>query len=110
MMKVNPYSKLLEITKSQNKARDNVLIGEVVSSSPLTISAGELQIDKDNILVADYLQNNYSRKYSTDRTIPNVGSTGTMTYTDGVQVGDRLAMLQTADRQIYIIIARVEGV
>lgn len=109
-MKENPYSKLLEITKAQKETRDNVLIGEVISSAPLTISVGELQIDKDNILVADYLLNNYSRRYSTNRTIPNGSDIGTMTYTDGINVGDRLAMLQTADRQLYIIIARVKGV
>lgn len=109
-MKENPYSKLLEITQGPNKTkdkRDNVMIGEVISSSPLTIAVGDLQIDKDNILVADYLLNDYSRDYSTNRHIPNGSDAGTIVYTDGINIGDRLAMLQTADNQLYIIIARV---
>lgn len=106
-MKENPYSKLLEMTKGKQEKNANVLIGEVISSTPLTIAVGDLQIDQDNILVADFLLDGYSRDYSTDRYIPNGSSTGTMTYTDGINVGDRLAMLQTADKQLYIVLSRV---
>ena len=113
-MKENPYSKLLEITKGKKKGidrtTDNVRIGEVISTSPLTITIGELPIDKDNILVADYLLSDYSRDYTTNRHIPNGSDSGTMVFTDSVNVGDRLAILQTADKQLYIIIARVREV
>ncbi|WP_158232834.1 DUF2577 family protein [Sporosarcina sp. P17b] len=113
-MKENPYSKLLEITKGKNKvidrATDNVRIGEVVSASPLKITIGDLPIDRDNVLVSDYLLEEYKRDYKTNRYIPNGSDSGTMVFTDGIKVGDQLAILQTADKQLYIIIARVRGV
>lgn len=109
-MKENPYSKLLEMTKGQKETRDNVMIGAVISSNPLIITSGELQIYNDDILIADYLVDGYKRDYRTNRHIPNGSDSGTMTYTEGINVGDQLAMLQTADRQLYIIIARVKEV
>lgn len=106
-MKENPYSKLLEITRKQNKQVENVLIAEVISSVPLTIAVGELQIDGDNIFIADYLLSGYNRDYSTNRLIPNGSDVGTLVYTDGVNVGDKLAIIPTADKQLYVVLARV---
>ena len=109
-MKENPYSRLLEITKEQSRSPQGVMIGEVVSTTPLTVSCGDLQIDADNIFIADYLLSGYNRDYSTNRLIPNGSDIGTMQYTDGLFVGDQLAMMPTADRQLYIITARVRRV
>lgn len=108
-MKDNPYSKILELTESEQD-KDNVMIGEVVSASPLIVQIGDLQIDRDNILISDYLLSGHSRNYSTDRLIPNGSSSGNIRYTDTVKVGDKLAVLQTSDKQLYIIIARVKEV
>lgn len=106
-MKENPYSKLLKITRKQGKPAAGIVVGEVVSANPLKISAGELEIDKDDVLIADYLLNDYSRTYSTDRLIPNGSDVGTMVYTDGLSIGDQLAMMPTSDKQLYIVLARV---
>lgn len=110
-MKDNPYSRLLELTKNNNKQdKDNVMIGEAISINPFVVKVGDLQIDKDNIYIADYLLSGYSRNYSTDRVIPNGSSSGNIKYTDSISKGDKLAILQTGDNQLYIIIARVREV
>lgn len=106
-MKENPYSKFLDMVKPGSVSGGNVVIGEVISSDPLTISIGELQIDGDNILISDHLLTGYQRSYSSDRVIPNGSSTGNITYTDGLDIGDRLAIIPTADKQLYIVTARV---
>lgn len=108
-MKENPYSKFLDLMNPGKPNGGNVVIGEVISSAPLTISIGELQIDGDNILISDHLLNGYQRSYSSDRVIPNGSSVGNITYTDGLNIGDRLAIIPTADKQLYIVLARVRG-
>lgn len=108
-MKENPYSKFLELTKQKNDTRSAVLIGEVISPTPLTVSIGDLQIDGDDILIADYLLIEHERSYSTDRSDPVWSDVGKMRYEDGLVAGDRLAILPTANGQLYIIVARVRG-
>jgi len=129
-MKDNPYSKLIEQMKKQGATSNppSVQIGEVISPNPLTIRIGDLQIDKDNILIADYLLKDYKRKIK----IPEVVATGEtnnvsvgdhathkhsvdkigineveIIYLDTFKQGDKLAVLSTEDKQTYIILARV---
>lgn len=110
-MKDNPYSKILGMMKAKNeKYKDNIIIGKVVSASPFIVQVGDLQIDRDNILIADYLLEGYSRDYTTDRLIPGGSSSGNIKYADSVTEGDKLAILRTGDNQIYIIIARLKEV
>lgn len=108
-MKDNPYSKILEVTESEPD-KNNVMIGEVISASPLVVQIGDLPIYREDMLIADYLLSGYSRNYSTDRLIPNGSSSGNIRYTDTINSGDKLAVLQTGDKQLYIIIARVKEV
>jgi len=129
-MKDNPYSKLIEQMKKQGATSNppSVQIGEVISPNPLTIRIGDLQIDKDNILMADYLLKEYKRKVK----IPEVTATGEtnnvsvgdhgthkhsvekigineveITFLDTFKQGDKLAIIPTSDRQTFIILARV---
>lgn len=108
-MKDNPYSKILEVTENEPD-KNNVMIGEVISASPLVVQIGDLSIYREDMLIADYLLSGYSRNYSTDRLIPNGSSIGNIRYTDTINSGDKLAVLQTLDKQLYIIIARVKEV
>ena len=129
-MKDNPYSKLIEQMKKQGATSNppSVQIGEVISPNPLTIRIGDLQIDKDNILIADYLLKDYKRKIKIPEVVAtgetnnvSVGDHGThkhsvdkigineveIIYLDTFKQGDKLAVLSTEDKQTYIILARV---
>lgn len=135
-MKDNPYSKMIEIMKRQsaNSNPPSIQIGEVIEPPPnLIIKVNDLQIDKDNILIADYLLKDYMREVRTD-TMANTPSkqyvTGTTTvsgthdhniknltlhntkvYTeDTLEKGDLLAVMPVYDRQLYIILTRLKEV
>ncbi len=129
-MKENPYSKMVELMKKQGATSNppSVQIGEVISPNPLTIRIGDLQIDKDNILIADYLLKDYKRKIKIPEVVAtgetnnvSVGDHGThkhsvdkigineveIIFLDTFKQGDKLAALSTEDKQTYIILARV---
>ncbi len=129
-MKDNPYSKIIEQMKKQGASSNppSIEIGEVISPNPLTIKIGDLQVDKDNILIADYLLKEYKRKIKVPKVTAtgetnsaSVGDHGThkhdvvkvgineveLTFLDTLKQGDRLAVWPTEDKQTYIIVARV---
>lgn len=86
----SPFAKLLGMMREEGGAYNppSILLSEVVTAEPLTIKVGELQIDRDNLLVADYLLNNTE-------------------MWNGLVAGDLLAVMPTEDRQTFIILARV---
>ncbi len=124
-MKENPYSKMIEIMQKESANTNPPItqIGKVISPQPLIIEVGDLQVDKDNILIADYLLQNYKRKIK----VPESETTGEtaesnshkhdvvkvgineveVTFLDTLKQGDRLAVWPTEDKQTYIIVARV---
>lgn len=123
-MKENPYSKMIEIMKNQGTKSNNPLIAIVIESPPnLVIKINDLQIDKVNILIADYLLSGYKRNIR----IPEVSATGETnetnthkhsinkiginnmetTFLDTLKKGDKLAVLPTDDKQTYIVLCRV---
>lgn len=60
----NPYSALINHMREQGGKNNTpyVQVGLVISPDPLTIKLGDLQIGKDNLLVADYLLPGYARR------------------------------------------------
>lgn len=106
-MKENPYSKFLDMLKPDSNPASGVMIGRVMSASPLVITCNDLQIYEDDVLIADDLLIGYKRIYSTDHSDPIWSDRTTMKYEDGLEVNDLLAMLPTSDKQLYIILARV---
>lgn len=114
-MKENPYSKLIEIMKDAGSSNNppSIQIAEVVSPPPnLIIKMGDLQVDKDNILIADYLlgEDSYIREYKTSNDKLTWGDSNYMKYTDTLKEGDLLGVMPVEDRQLYIILARLKGV
>jgi len=92
--------------------------GVVISVDPLTIKLGDLQIGKENLLIADYLLPNYTRKISipatiatgstTEESITSVGiPDGEIILTDGLKDGESVALIPTLDEQKYFVLARV---
>lgn len=63
-----------------------VQVGVVIASDPLTVKLGDLQIGKDNLLVADYLLPDYSRKYTESGNI-KFDESGSLGTTTGTTVG-----------------------
>lgn len=61
----------------------SVQIGRVVSSAPLIVQIGDLQVDRDNLLI--------------DKATKDAG----------LSYGNQVAVLPTIDRQTYIILARL---
>ncbi len=83
MQPSNPYSEMVEMMQ-QHGAKNNpssIQLATVITSSPLSLLAGELPLNEDNLLVTDYLM--------------------------GIlNVGDTLAVVQV-DSITFIILARV---
>jgi hypothetical protein len=85
----NPYSSLIEHMRTQGGKNNTpyVQIGVIVSADPLTVQLGDLQIGKDNLLVADYLLPDYTRKYELRGDI-QFNENGSFGATDSATVGD----------------------
>lgn len=86
-MKENPYSTLIQLMQEHGAKHNppSIQVGEIVSPPPnIIIKIGELQIDKDNILIANNL-----------------------TPTDALKTGNIVAVMPAEDRQMYIILAKL---
>lgn len=127
-MKDNPYSKMLDIM-SRAGGKNNppsIEIATVIQEPPnLIVKIRELEIDNDNLLIADYLLENHSRQIAFQEDSP-IGSTlvsGDHSHgfaSIGVETelvtkctlrkGDIVAVLPTTDKQLFIILARLSEV
>lgn len=115
----NPYSQLVKIMQDHGAKHNppSIELATVISQSPLAVLAGELQLGKDNLLVADYLLSGYSRAITLPNTTAGGATTagtissinipsGSLSFTDSLNAGDTLAVVQVDD-STYIILARV---
>jgi len=97
-----------------------VQVGIVVAADPLTIKLGDLQIGKENLLVADYLLPDYSRKINIPTTAANGSTTeesvtsigipdGVITLTDGLKADDIVALIPILEDELqtYIVLAKL---
>jgi len=122
---------LLSQMRKQGKSVNppGIRLAEVVAPLPeIIIKMGDLQIDKDNILIADYLLPEYTRLIAIpladsqgEVTEVSVGDHGTHTHEvskvgipagiirliDTLKPGDIVAAVPTEDGQTYIILAKV---
>lgn len=122
MRSKNPYSEMVKIMQDQGAKYNpfSVQLATVLTSSPLTITAGELQLAGANLLVADSLLLGYSRQINlpsttasgatsdgtiTSLSIPN----GVLNFLDGLNAGDTLAVVQI-DSSTFVILARVVSI
>lgn len=63
----NPYAGIINMMREQGGKNNapNLMLGEVLTPLPeLTIKTGDIQLDKSNLLIADYLMPDYKRSYS----------------------------------------------
>lgn len=62
----NPYSQLVNLIREQGTRGNSpdLMLAEVLTPYPeITVKAGDIQLDKDNLFIADYLLPNYKRAY-----------------------------------------------
>ena len=78
----NPYNGILNIIKQQNNSSSSaVVIGKVINDNPLSISIGELFLDKEDLMANENIKE--------------------------FNKGDILAMVPTSNRQKYIVLCKV---
>lgn len=88
----NPYSGIINIMREQGAKNNapNIMLGRVVRNSPLLIQVGDIQLDKDNLYVADYLMPNYKRNLKTSFNLNLVIDSDTSEVTlESVSIGDQ---------------------
>lgn len=132
-MKVdNPYSDMVGLIERRG-AKNNppsIQIGTIISIPPnIIVKIGDLQIDKDNIYIADYLLADYQREISIPESTATgntndvtVGDHGThahivksvgisdvtvSTKSSALKKDDIVAVLAVNDRQKYVILCKV---
>lgn len=124
----DPYIGLLSAMQRQGASTNppGIKLAEVVAPPPnIVIKMGDLQVDKDNIYIADYLLPGYRRTanqqseggiithdggdptYSPYTVLESLTHSGTITLTDTLKPGDIVAAVPTEDGQTYIILAKV---
>lgn len=78
----NPYNGILNILKQQNSNSSSaVVIGKVISNAPLSISIGELFLDREDLIVNESIKS--------------------------FKKGEMFAMVPTTNKQKYIILCKV---
>lgn len=93
---MDAFSRLIDLIRSEGKVYNppSILFAKVVSVVPFIISVGDLQLDKDNLLVVDYVAD-YIANYNVSHQI---------------NVGDLVAIMPTYDRQIFVVLAKVVSI
>lgn len=99
----NPYSELLNLMREQGAKYNppTIEIGEVISPNPVKIKLGDLQLDKDDVLINDFLLQGYKRQLKVN------GITNEYETTDTLKKGDLLAIMPAGDRQRFIVLCKV---
>lgn len=113
------YTKFIKMMRTQGAAYnpEGIKIATVITEDPLTIDVDDLPLDKDNLLIADYLLENYSRKISipstsaagstTDGSIESINiPDGNLSFTDGLKKDDMLAVIKISKLK-YLILCKV---
>lgn len=96
----NPYSHLLNIMRKAGSMDnpDGMFAMTVVSMSPITLSDGELQINAQNILIADWLLPDHQVECEIN------GESTTITLKNVLKVGDLVAVMPSLDKQTYFVL------
>lgn len=86
----NPYAGIVNLMREQGGKNNSpdIMLGEVLTPFPeLTIKTGDVQLDKDNLLMADYLMPGYKRSYYM-KGVMHASYSGNFASTNSVNVGD----------------------
>lgn len=113
----NPYSGLINLMREQGSKYNppGLILGEVKSPPPqINIKVGDIQLDKDNLYIADYLLPNYKRDYILEGTLTlndtsTYTTTGTTTETtnDTLKIGDLVVLQKVENTNKFILFCKV---
>lgn len=116
----NPYSEIINQMRNQGAYYNpsGIEIGVVTNEDPIAVQLGDLPLNKDNLLIADYLKKGYSRQINIPSTSAS-GSTsdgsissiaipqGNLNLLDnGFKKGDNVALVR-AEATKYLILCKV---
>lgn len=121
---MNELSKVLFENMRSKGAMDNpssLQLGEVISINPLVIKVGELQLDKDNLLIAEHLLT-HKRKFALNTTsvsgsvscpdgsgtLNNISiSNGEFEFKSVLEVGNTVVCYPVLKGQKYLVLEKV---
>lgn len=92
----NPYMNLLAIMRQQGAVSNPVpfMLGSVISSMPLLIQVGEIQLERDELMI--------NTSYLLESPVKGLD------YNEySFKVGEQLALLMSQDQQQFILLCKV---
>lgn len=111
----DPYSLMLSLMEKQGSKFNppSLTLGTVINVSPILIKIGSLQIDKDNLLIAEHLLS-YTKKINfignlNKETIDReeTGTLKNIQIESNLKIGDTLAVIPIEEGQKYIVLEKV---
>jgi hypothetical protein len=132
--KDHAYVKMLNMMRSQGSKDNPITLQLGIMQSANSVKIGDLVLDKEDIMIADYLLTGYKRELVTpyvksvevevDTTVTISGESGSATSTatvdapvekymetkTGLKKGDIVAVMKLSDNDTYVILAKVVSV
>lgn len=118
----NPYLNLAEMMK-KNKGTNIVpfFIGKVISANPLLVQAGNIQLERDDMLINEFLLKNHKRKVhiksknmdadlnsKKDFKVSNIDMYESEIETeDDFKAGEQVVLLMSTDQQQFVLLCKV---
>lgn len=118
----NPYMNLAEIMKN-SKGTETVpfFIGKVISAEPLLVQAGNIQLERDDMLINEFLLKNHKRKVhiksknmdadldsKKDFKVSNIDMYESEIETeDDFKAGEQVILLMSIDQQQFVLLCKV---
>lgn len=130
----NPYLSFVQSMREEGAASNPTpfLIGEVLHHNPLLIQVGEIQLEREDVLINEFLLAGYERRLqlnvttATGNTDSTSGGSGDDSFAshshvvstigikdgayktlDDFSKGDKLLMLMSQDQQEFVVVCKV---
>lgn len=130
----NPFITTIKLMRQNGEINNPTpfFIGEVISASPLLIQVGDIQLEREDVLINEMLLSGYERKLelhttnATGQTASSSGGSGYAEYAshshsisniaikdgtyktlDDFLKGDKLVLLMSQDQQQFIVLCKV---
>lgn len=95
----NPYIDIIKSINDKTLISPSIQLGTMLNSN--TLKVGELQLNKGDFYIADYLKKGYKRHLETEGVVRKYETK------DEIKNGDTVAVMCTEDMQTYIVLAKV---
>lgn len=130
----DPYNTIVQSMREEGAASNPTpfFVGEVLTPNPLLIQVGDIQLEREDVLINEMLLSGHTRKLQLehtsvtgDTTASSGGSgyaeyashshsindmaiaSGTYITLDDFQSGDKLVLLMSQDQQQFIVLCKV---